>query len=729
MQPGLIIVSNRLPVSVKKVDGALEFSRGEGGLATGLAQYTKSSKNKWIGWPGIASDDLSERERQLISDELRKSNCYPVFLTQKQLDEFYNGYSNSILWPLFHDSEVSDTSWQQEDTWWKAYQRINEIYAETVVALSNVDDTIWVHDYQLMVLPALLRLERPNNQLGFFLHIPFPGSEQIQKLKSGEAIIAGMLGADLVGLHVASYVENFMETVKEYDFGIAARKKVILRDRAVRVTDFPLGIDYAKYVEARKSSAVNREYAKLKLTYSGLKVILTVDRLDPAKNLIGRLEAYRELLRKNPKLIGNVVLVMQVFPSRLDVKEYRDLSVALQKLVRDINREFRQPGWLPVDFIFKSLPFARVTAMFRRADVAFIAPLRDGMNLVAKEYLASQPTQRGVLVLSKTAGAAQELQDAILVDPAKPQSLVRGLVKALDMKPTELKRRVRKMQRQLEESDVNVWANKFTRTLRKDVRLPAGGPRTLQAEKLSSIAAPFKSAKHRLILLDYDGVLERFHSDPKNAKPPKDLKRMLDQLCQQAEVVVISGRRKSELEEWFAGTQVSLVAEHGAFSKRAGTHTWRNRSGTKNHEWKSQVWDLMDRYAAKTPGAIVETKEASLVWHYRNSPPYDAQKYLVILRRLLRPIAQKYGLSIEQGNKILEVRTASVNKGIAAQAWIKPSTDFILAVGDDYTDEYMFTLLAPKAYTIKVGPGRTNARFRLKDVAAVHKLLSKLSKT
>jgi trehalose 6-phosphate synthase/phosphatase len=473
---------------------------------------------------------------------------------------------------------------------------------------------------------------------------------------------------------------------------------------------------------------VNREYAKLRLTYAGLKVILTVDRLDPAKNLVGRLEAYRDLLRENPKMIGKVVLVMQVFPSRMDVKEYHDLSVELQKLVRSINREFRQPGWLPVDFIFKSLPFAKVTALFRRADVAFIAPLRDGMNLVAKEYLASQPNQKGVLVLSKTAGAAQELKDAVMVDPAKPKSLVKGLVKALDMKPPELKRRVRKMQRQLEESDVNVWANKFTRTLKKDIRLPANGPHTLHSEKLSDIAAPFRSAKHRLVLLDYDGVIDRFHSAPGNARPPRDLKKMLDHLCQQAEVVIISGRRKSELEEWFAGTNVSLVAEHGAFSKRANSSTWRNRTGNNHLEWKRQVWNLMDRYASKTPGAMVETKEASLVWHYRNSPPYAAQKYLVILRRLLRPIAQKYDLSIEQGNKILEVRTASVNKGIAAQAWIKPSTDFILAVGDDYTDEFMFTLLAPLAYTIKVGPGRTNARYRLKDVTAVHKLLTKLAK-
>jgi trehalose 6-phosphate synthase/phosphatase len=729
MQPGLIIVSNRLPVSVKKTDGGLEFFESIGGLARGLASYTSNKKNKWIGWPGIPSDDLSERERQQISDKLAENNCYPIFLTKKQIDDYYNGYCNGILWPLFHDSEVSADSLAHEDSWWKAYQRINELFAETVIALSGVDDTIWVHDYQLLILPALLRLERPYNKVGFFLHIPFPAPTQMQKIKSGEAIVAGMLGAGLIGLHVGSYVRNFLDTVKTYDLGVTAHKKVLLRDRAVRVTDFPLGIDYTKYVEARKSDAVRIEYAKLKLKYRGLKVILTVDRLDPAKGLVERLEAYRTLLRENPKLVGKVVLLMQVMPSRLDVPEYAELKIQLDKLVRSINREFRTPLWRPIDFIFKPLPFARVTAMYRRADVAFIVPLRDGMNLVAKEYLASKPYQRGVLVLSTTAGAAEELKDAVMVDPSKPRSLVTGLSKALNMKPKEFKRRVHKMQTHLADSDVHVWVSKFTRALKQDISLQPGGLHTLKPKQYTTITKPFKQSKHPLILLDYDGVLERFHQKPANAKPPTDTKRLLSKLCTVADVVIISGRRRSELEEWLGHAPVSLVAEHGAFSQRAGRTSWRSHYGARNsHAWKSAVWDVMDRYASRTPGAEVETKDAALVWHYRQAQPYAAQKNLVALRRLLKPIATKYNLAVDQGNKILEVRPANINKGLAAQAWIKPSTDFILAIGDDFTDEFMFTMLPPKAYTIKVGTGHSEAKYRLKNVTAVHELLRKLSR-
>jgi trehalose 6-phosphate synthase/phosphatase len=727
MQPGLILVSNRLPISVKKVDGKLVFSPSVGGLATGLQPYTKSKKNKWIGWPGIASDELTERDRQKISEELLKSNCYPVFLTQKQIDDFYNGYCNSILWPLFHDNELSQESLAHESRWWKSYLRINELFAETVFALSGVDDTIWVHDYQLLVLPAMLRQARPYNRVGFFLHIPFPAVKKFQRLAGGEAILAGMLGANLIGLHVSAYVQNFLETVKAYDIGVTGPRKVLLPDRAVRVTDFPLGIDYAKYVEARKSGAVQRELAKLLITYQGLRVILTVDRLDPAKGLVERLQAYRQLLRENPKLIGEVVLVMQVMPSRLDVREYAELKDRLDMLIEEINEEFRRPGWLPVDYIFKALPFAKVTALYRRADVAFIAPLRDGMNLVAKEYLASKPYQQGVLVLSETAGAAEELKEAVMVDPSQQTSLVTGLLKALDMQPRELKKRVRTMQRRLEDSDVHVWANKFTHTLKQDLRLQ---PKTksLPASKFSDITGPFKAAKHPLILLDYDGVLEPFHRNPKNAQPPASLKKLLAALGERARVVIISGRTKSELQDWLGDLPLSLVAEHGAFSRRDGTKSWRNHYKANRPEWRDEVATILARYAARTPGAMVETKEASLVWHYRNAQPYASQKYLVILRKLLKPIATRYGLEVAMGNKILEVRPVSINKGTAALSWVKPNTDFILALGDDYTDEFMFSMLPPNALTIKVSSGRTMARYRMNNVDTVQALLKRLAK-
>jgi len=729
MQHGLIIVSNRLPVSVKKVDGELEFFPSIGGLATGLAPYAKDKRNKWIGWPGLPSDDLTEKERRLIAEELQAQNCYPVFLTQKQLDDYYNGYSNSVLWPVFHDNHIGKAAENDEEKLWKAYQKVNALFAEAVLALSSAGSNIWVHDYQLFVLPALLRRERPDDKIGFFLHTPFPSIEFFSRISQAPALLAGVLGADLAGFHTESYVQNFLDAVQQYDIGVTAHKKVILADRVVRVTDFPIGIDYEKYEKARKSRAVTREYAKLKLEYQGLKVILTVDRLDPAKGLVERAKAYQTLLRENPHLRGQVVMVMLVVPSRTEIAEYKAVKEELEQVIQDTNEEFGMPPWIPIDYLYTALPFEQVTALYRRADVAFIAPFRDGMNLVAKEYLASKPGKSGALVLSRTAGAAQELKDAVMVDPNRPRTLVTGLSKALNMSPKELKKRANRMQKLLSTSTIQTWAGGFMKTLRQESRPRNVITATLTPAREKSLIADYRTAESRLLLLDYDGVLMDFKMKFQDATPNETLSKLLKRLVRDPAntVVVISGRTKKDLQHWFEGQRITLVAEHGAF--------WRDEHG-KWHTvpvhvekgWHDRVLPILYKYAANTPGAVVEEKEMSLVWHYRNAKPYYAQKYLVVLKRVLQPLAKKLGLQVQQGNMILEVRPDGIDKGTTAQRWLRHKPQFILAMGDDYTDEDTFRALPPHAYSIKVGRGRTAARFRIKNVSATIKLLEKLSK-
>ena len=731
MHPGLIIVSNRLPVSVKKTGGKLEFYPSVGGLATGLASYANDRRNKWIGWPGLPSDDLSEKDRQQIAEELQKSNCYPVFLTKKQIDEFYNGYSNGLLWLLFHDREMSAGVRKNEDKLWHAYERVNKQFAEAVLALSDSGDTIWVHDYQLMLLPALLRLERPYDKIGFFLHIPFPKVAQLEQIAAREALIAGMLGASLIGLHIDPYVQNFLDAVQQYDIGLIEHHKVILQDRVVRVTDFPMGIDYAKYEKARKSRAVTREYAKLRLQYAGQKVILTVDRLDPSKGLVERAKAFQTLLRENPKLRGKVVMIMLVVPSRTDILEYQQLKDELEAVIQETNQEFSLMAWKPIEYRFEALPFEQVTALYRRANVAFITPLRDGMNLVAKEYLASKPYQRGVLVLSRSAGAAQELKGAVMVDPLRPKTLVRGLKKALAMPPKEFKRRVGRMQKQLSTRNVHVWAKSFTKSLSQDLRLPANRTRTLTALVGKPIEHAYETAQKRLLLLDYDGVLAPFAAKPDDAKPSTSLLRVLRELSGRKDttIVLISGRSKDKLDEWFGKLAINLVAEHGSFTKYSTHKNWHVTPNDALAGWKRVIQPTLEKYAAKTPGAFVEAKSAALVWHYRKASPYYAQKYLVTLKRALTPLARKYGLEVRQGNMILEIRPHGIDKGTSALAWLeKTGADFTLCLGDDYTDEDMFTALPPTAYTVKIGRGRTSAHYRLKNTDEVLGFLQRLAK-
>jgi trehalose 6-phosphate synthase/phosphatase len=727
MRPSVVIVSNRLPISVKKnEDGKLEFYPSVGGLATGLSSYVRDRRNKWIGWPGIPSDKITEKERKQITEELLKHNCYPVFLKQKQLDDFYNGYSNTILWPLFHDLPA-DTS--EHAKFWKSYKSVNTIFGDAVLALSESNSTIWVHDYQLLLLPAQLRAARPNAKIGFFLHIPFPTAERFAELPAAKILMAGMLGSDLVGLHTKSYVDNFLKTTAQLTSDVVGPNQVILGDRVVRVTDFPMGIDYERFTKARDLKNVKSEVKKHRKKYKGMKVILTVDRLDPTKGLAERLEAYHEFLRQSPKLHGKVIMAMLAVPSRTEIDEYKKLKDRVESLVKKTNDQFGTRKWQPVDYMYTSLPVEAVTALYQVADIAFITPIRDGMNLVAKEFIASKPKHNGVLILSETAGAAQELTNALLVNPKKPTTLVDALEKAINMPKRELRQRISTMHDQISTHTVQNWAKTFMGTLQKPIAGTRHITRALTRDREQDITDSFHAAGRRLLLLDYDGVLTPFADKPKDAKPTSALHKIIEKLdkSRATEVAIISGRSKDDLEKWFGDTPITLIAEHGGYERKAGRGRWQ-RTISAPSAWQNDVELILEKYAARTPGAFVEKKDFSMVWHYRKASPYYAQKYVVTIKRVLSKLAKEHDLEVRTGNKILEVKPRAVNKGIAARKLLESSPDFVLAIGDDYTDEDMFTALPITSYTVKVGHGVTAARYRLPNVDRVHSLLSRLSR-
>lgn len=721
----LVIVSNRLPLSVKKVDGKLEYFPSVGGLSSALASYTETGKNRWIGWPGIPSDELSEEDKADITTYLHKRNCYPIFLTQKQLDGFYNGYSNGVLWPVFHHLSVGSGETERN---WKAYEQVNRIYAEETLRLSSASDAIWVHDYQLMLLPEMLRVYRPKERIGFFLHIPFPTYKHLSQTPHAAALLRGVLGADLVGMHTTAYAENFLDGCQHEHIGVIAHRKVALPNRVVRVLDFPIGINYDRFAEAARSVEVQIEYQRLRWKYRGKKIILTIDRLDPTKGLVERLEAYRTLLAENPSMHGKVIMVMQAMPSRTEVAEYKKLRIAVDKLIDEINSTFGAANWQPVEPIFSSLPFEQFAALYQRANVAFIAPIRDGMNLVAKEYLASRPKQDGVLVLSETAGAAEELKDAIMVNPTQPRSMVRGLKKALTLPPSELRNRTAKMQRYLRRHTVDKWANSFLTSLQIETSTPLlHTTSSLIGNPEKALVADFHQRRKRLILLDYDGTMQPIVGLPEEAVPSRTTIAALKRLGEDPrnDVVIISGRDRETLDKWLGNLPVTLVAEHGAFIRRPDWKTWHKTLGG-NDVWRDEVMELFEFYADLTPGSFVEYKEHTLVWHYRNASPFTAQKNLVQLKRLLRPIATAQKLRVKEGKMVLEVHHLDISKAHAMQEWLLKSQDFVMILGDDATDEDMFAAAPAGSYTIKVGRGRSLAKYRLPNPASVHKLLRKL---
>jgi trehalose 6-phosphate synthase/phosphatase len=450
-----------------------------------------------------------------------------------------------------------------------------------------------------------------------------------------------------------------------------------------------------------------------------------VDRLDPSKGLEERLNAYRELLRQHPKLKGTIVMVMIVAPSRTDIAEYAALKKRLDHLLSDIALEFGERDWQPVDFIFRSVPLDAVMHYYQVADVAFIAPLRDGMNLVAKEYLASNPN--GVLILSETAGAAEELQDAIQVDPTDIDSLVKGLYRALHLPKRELTRRARHLRQHIKTFTVQAWASSFIATLQRPTQAARAPLRNLTTRRARYVRAEYHQANKRLLLLDYDGVLREFVSDPQMASPSPQVRALLHRLGSNPanEVVIISGRSKHDLQEWFGDLPLALAAEHGAFFKRRDGKNW-HRATSVDPAWQAEVKELFTDYVALTPGSRIEQKDAALVWHYRTASPFHAQKNLVGLRRQLKPLLKRYALSEKPGHKVLEVHPSDVNKGRAAQEWLLHDFDFVLAMGDDTTDEDMFKALPPGGHSIKVGFGPSAAQYRLSGVAEVLRFLETL---
>lgn len=724
----VVIVSARLPVSVKKEDGELVFSPSIGGLATGLSSYVNSSRNVWVGWPGIVSEELTEEDKQEIIIELARHHCSPVFLSRKQLDGFYNGYSNVMLWPVFHDLTYTPPDNAANARWWRAYRTVNQEFTEAVLSVVRDRSHIWVHDYQLMLVPEMLRRELPGAKIGFFLHIPFPNFKGFSKLKEHRQLLNGIMASDLIGFHTNGYTDNFLENSQEAGFSLVAENQILVKDRLVQIAEFPMGIDYDKYASARKSREVKAAMKRYKKRYHKLKVIAAVDRADPSKGLLERLKAYRQLLKQTPELHGNVVFAMIAAPSRTEVPAYKRLSEQLTTLVTSINKQFGTKNWQPVDYMDEAKPFEEVSALFAVADVAFIAPLRDGMNLAAKEFIASK-RKGGTLILSETAGAAGELHDALIVNPKQQINVVGALQESLKMPRREVRRRMKRMQKQLSENTVQDWAKAFMDTLQQPVPGTRARPKMLKNAQLKNMCTDYERAGKRLIMLDYDGSLVPFSADYASTSPPKIVMDLLEKLQADTrnDVVLVSGRSELDLQRWFGKLGINLVGEHGAVSKKSRARAWKTSSIAENR-WKKAVLPILDLYADQTPGAQVEVKSHSLVWHYRNASPYYAQKHIVIIKRLLRPILRTYGLELSRGNKILEIKDPRINKGWVAGQWLKNKYDFVLAIGDDLTDEELFRALPSSAYSVKVGHGTTAASYRLTDYRDVRSVLKKLTR-
>lgn len=721
MKKKLLIVANRLPVRFEKGVQGLRVVQSEGGLATGLASLGSEYNKEWIGWPGIHVKN--QGEQQEVGDRLRPL-YHPVFLDQSDIDLYYKGFSNETLWPLFHYF-TEYTEYKNE--YWEKYQHVNRVFCDKVLQVAAEGDTIWVHDYHLMLLPGLLREKLSHrNPIGFFLHIPFPSYELFRTLPWRAELLNGVLGADLIGFHTFEYARHFTDTTYRV-LGHESRLGAIQVDgRSASVDTFPMSINFDKFHDASDSREVTDQVREYKKKFGNVRLVLSVDRLDYTKGIINRLEAFDHLLTAHPELREKVSLIMLTVPSRDDVREYKHLKEEVDEMVGRINGRHATLTWTAVHYFYRSVVFDQLVALYNLADIALVTPLRDGMNLVAKEYVASRKDGNGVLILSEMAGAAIELESALRINPNDKNDLAKALYHALHMDTAEQKQRMKKMQEQVRTHSVEKWAEDFTDQLNA-LYLDAKKTQAtiVNGRETAEICAAFTTAENRLIFLDYDGTLRGFCDNPREARPDEALKQLLRELGRHATVVLLSGRDHFTMEEWFGDLGIHLVAEHGIWSREG--KTWKQVHNISN-AWKEDVYPLLSGFVEKTPGSFIEEKPFSLVFHYRKADSWMAEVRVPQLMSALSRFSARGTLNVVDGNKVIEVRVPGTDKGSAAASWLsRQQWDFIMAMGDDKTDEDMFAAMPEQAYAIKVGSQPSRARWRIRNCEKVLELLRHMS--
>lgn len=597
---------------------------------------------------------------------------------------------------------------------------MNSLFCAESLQFIEDDDIVWVQDYQLMLLPKKIRDKKPNTNIGYFHHIPFPSYELFRVLPEREEILEGLLGADLIGFHTHDYMRHFISAIYRVLNLNCNLDEVSLNNRIVHIDAFPMGINYEQYHNAPNLPEVKKKSELLKESLGDRDIIISVDRLDYSKGILHRLNGFEQFLENNPEYHEKVSLAMIVVPSRDTVEIYAELKTHIDQLIGEINGKYSKLGWNPIYYFYRSFSFEELIAMYDIAQIALVTPLRDGMNLVAKEYLATKCNKPGVLILSEMAGAAIELPDAIIINPNDTDQIEKAILQAINMPEKEKKERLDKMQKKISKQDVKKWANDFVDELldiktRNRVILQ----KVVGKRQLTQIKKAYDDAESRLILLDYDGTLAPFVKKPEDAVPSDKVIELLKKMSSDTKnkVVINSGRNHQILDKWFKGLDLDFAAEHGIFYKE--NNKW-HKNLTEKVIWDEEILNIIQHAIDKTPRSFMEQKEASLVWHYRNVDVWLAElRSQQLINALIGPCS-RLNLQIIPGNKVVEIKPPDFTKGSEVLRLMeKKNYDFVLAIGDDTTDEDMFRVLPLDGISIKVGNFSPAAKYRIPLQASV----------
>ena len=711
----ILVVSNRLPITVQRGPRGLERRRSTGGLVSALEPVLEKRGGTWIGWPGLK---LREDERVPAMDDPYR--IVPLALSDSEVRRYYHNFSNRTLWPLFHSFPERVRSDRRD---WETYEEVNARFAAAASELADEHELVWVHDYHLLRMPHHLRRERPDVRIAFFLHTPFPAFDLYRTLPWYREILRGLLASDLIGFHVDGYARNFLDCAErllrvrvDHSSGLVG-----FGERTVQVGVFPLGIDFDRF-EARALEVSRGEPI-------GEQLVLGIDRLDYTKGIPERIRAFERLLEQYPEHREKVVLLQLAVPSRDQVSEYQQLKRQIDELVGHVNGRFGTATWSPIRYLYRSVSQERLAALYRDADVALITPLRDGMNLVAKEFVASQVDRPGVLVLSRLAGAAETMHEAIHVNPYNLDDMVASLHRALTMDEDERRERLVGLRRRERKANVEAWVQAFLGAAY--AASPALHPPT--ANDFEAWLGRFLGGHHLALFLDYDGTLSPIADHPSAAKLSATMRNAVRACAERTDtdVTLVSGRSLEDIRQIVDVRGLTYAANHGMEIDRPDGPGFRHEDLVHYQERTHELAQSLQEIEAS--GVWIEEKGATLTFHYRQADPTEHERFAHEARERIQAagfqawdaqcaVEARPPIGWDKGHAVLHILRERYGP-----AWSEHVRT--IYAGDDRTDEDAFRVLSGLGITFRVGASDapTEAARELANVDSVRALLEWLA--
>lgn len=728
----IYIISNRLPISIsfKESSDEVSISHSSGGLVSGLREIHDTSDSLWIGYLETSAKLRTDRR---LHEIMRKERLQSIYISKKLYNDYYNGYSNGVLWPLFHNFLASMSI---SDEYWDAYRKVNRIFAEKILNSVEDESLVWVHDYQLMLLPELLKQANPSLKIAYFHHIPFPSSEIFRAIPARKEIITGLLGADYIGFHTYDYARHFLTCIQRL-VGIPTKvNEVFYQDRPIKVAAHPLGVDFPTLAKAAQTIPTSSETVD-RLADKQCIRFLGIDRLDYTKGIPERLRSFHAFLEANPEYVGKATLIQICVPSRQDIGSYNKIRAQVERLVGKINGEFSRPAYTPVQYIFRSQPFEEIIRLYKTADVALVTPLRDGLNLVCKEYVAAKDDLDGCLILSEFAGAASEMGEALQVNPYDIKGMASAMKQAIEMPRSERIKRLKALRDRVKHNNNITWAKRFIKSWLKHIEEGILESTYLDNNQQSQLIETIARKKHIFLFLDYDGTLTPIVERPELAIPSKRLNQIVDKigLETQFKTTIITGRPRQFCDKYFKDYQVNIVAEHGSFVKELfDPKGWKQPIQLPTEEFEKfrpDIMRLLNMYVDSVPGSHIEEKETCVVWHYRLADSDFATSQAQVLGESLQQMLAKTSLSVYHGKKTVEIRQAMAHKGFGVEYMLEslgwdPETDALITVGDDVTDEDMHRVSAKQNISIHIGKSNAYSKFHLNSPEELYQFLDNL---